>query len=293
VELQPQLHGDTQNVSARTWQPVLPEDCTQLSEARLQLHYAAQFAAAAGISFLSPQADDSHTNLEWFPALAGLFSRWIPAPTQFRLGVTPGDLTLHVVTEGTRTRASYKLHGKTIVDALQWVRDEIAQLGVDPSRYSLKRHYEIPDHDVAIGESFDASDRVHFAQITRWFSNGALIVNSLARTSRNASDVRCWPHHFDIATSIEIASDRTVSVGFEPGDYYYDEPYFYVSMKPEASAVQARMRPLWGKGTWHTDEWIGAVLPGSRLGSGSMQEEQVREFVDSAVSACRGLSIQS
>jgi hypothetical protein len=293
MELQPQLHGDAQNVSARAWQAVLPEDCTQLAESRLQIHYAAQFAAAAGISYLSPQADDSHTNLEWFPALGGLFSRWIPAPTQFRLGLTPADLTLHIVTEGTRTRGSYKLHGRTIVDALQWVRDEIAELGADPTRYSLKRHYEIPDHDVAIGESFDASDRTHFAQLTRWFSNGALILNSIARATRNTSDVRCWPHHFDIATAIVLSDDRSIGVGFEPGDHYYDEPYFYVKMTPQPSAAGARMRPLWGKGTWHTDHWIGAVLPGSRLGSASTQEEQVREFVDSAISACRGLSLIS
>jgi hypothetical protein len=38
---------------------------------------------------------------------------------------------------------------------------------------------------------------------------------------------------------------------------------------------------------------MGAVLTGSRLESASKQEWQVREFLDSAVSACRALATQS
>jgi hypothetical protein len=50
---------------------------------------------------------------------------------------------------------------------------------------------------------------------------------------------------------------------------------------------------LWGEGRWHTNEWVGAVLTGSRLGPASSQERQVREFIDSAVAACRALLTQS
>jgi hypothetical protein len=64
-------------------------------------------------------------------------------------------------------------------------------------------------------------------------------------------------------------------------------------MSPHPSAAQARSRPLWGRGTWHTRDWMGAVLTGSRLEGASKQEWQVREFIDSAVSACRALATQS
>jgi hypothetical protein len=48
---------------------------------------------------------------------------------------------------------------------------------------------------------------------------------------------------------------------------------------------------LAGGGTWHTHEWIGAVLPGSHLtGDAARQRAQVREFLESAVSACRRLA---
>src|ERR1700694_196856 len=52
VELIPHEARETRRPSPKTWQPVRPEEATKLTDARLQLHHAAQFAAAAGISFL-------------------------------------------------------------------------------------------------------------------------------------------------------------------------------------------------------------------------------------------------
>jgi hypothetical protein len=292
VELQPQ-ETRTRSSTTRAWQPVRPEESTHLSDTRLQLHHAAQFGTAAGISFLEHRPDDSHTNLEWVPSLAGLVSRVIPAGKGFRIGVRPADLTLLIVTEKDQPIARYKLHGRTIVEATQWIREQLAPLGVDPARYTLKRDYEIPAHPVAMGDSFDASERAQFEELAKWFSNGASILGSLARSIHDASEVRCWPHDFDIATLIPVAHERTIGVGLEPGDGSYDEPYFYVNMRPYPSPAQVRSRPLWGRGIWHTGEWTGAVLTGSRLEGASLQEWQVREFIDSAVSACRALATLS
>lgn len=286
MELQPR-ETHARSSTNRAWQPVRPEESTHLSESRLQLHHAVQFASAAGISFLEPQADDSHTNLEWVPSLAGLFSRVIPARTAFRIGVRPVDLTLLIVTENDQAIARYRLHGRTILEATAWIRSHITPLGIDAGRYTLKRNYEIPGHPVAMGDSFDASEKPSFEQLSKWFANGASILTSFVRSIHDASEVRCWPHHFDLATRIRVGSRRAIGVGLEPGDHHYDEPYFYVNMSPQPSAAQARTRPLWGRGTWHTRQWVGAVLPGSKLEGASAQERQVREFVDSAVSACR------
>ena len=47
---------------------------------------------------------------------------------------------------------------------------------------------------------------------------------------------------------------------------------------------------LAGGGRWHTQEWIGAVLPGSYVtGDAAAQEAQVRAFLDSALEVCRAL----
>jgi hypothetical protein len=293
VELVPQGAAEARRSPARTWQAVRPEDAGKLSDSRLQLHHAAMFGSAAGSSFLEPRPDDSHTSLEWVNALSGLFSRIIPASKPFRIGVRPSNLALLVVDEDDQQIAEYKLHGRTITDTTDWIRSQIKSLGADAARYTLHRNYEIPRHDVGIGESFDASAKDRFKELSRWFGNAASVLGSLAKRTRGASEVRCWPHHFDLATLVKVASNRTVGIGLEPGDDYYDEPYFYVNMTPEPPASRVQSRPLWGNGKWHTREWVGAVLPGSRLGAASAQERQVREFLDSAVSAARSLMRQS
>ena len=289
MELSSHKARDPQRTSVKTWQPIRPEESIRLSDARLQFHHAAQFAASAGISFLPHRSDDSHTNLEWVPALAGLFSRVIPAKKSFRIGVRPVKLALLIVTKDNKPIAEYKLHGRTITDATEWIRSQIKSLGADATRYTLRRPYEILPHSVAIGESFDASEPARFEELAKWFGNAAALLESVARSALVASGVRCFPHHFDIATVIEVAPGRTIGVGLEPGDEYYDEPYFYVRMRPQPAASRTRSRPLWGSGTWHTDEWVGAVLPGSRFGAAASQERQIREFLDSAISASRAL----
>ena len=92
-----------------------------------------------------------------------------------------------------------------------------------------------------------------------------------------------------MGTLIPVGADRSIGVGLEPGDKYYDEPYFYVNMNPQPSVPAAQSRPLSGEGSWHVNEWVGAVLPGSRLGPVSSQRVQVGEFLDSAISAARQL----
>lgn len=289
MELVPHTTHKTRRPSVRMWQPVRPEEAARLTDSRLQLHHAAQFGAAAGISFLPHLPDDSHTSLEWVPALSGLFSQVIPARTAFRVGVKPVKLGLLIVSADNRPLAEYHLHGRTITEAKDWVRSQIKLLGADGSRYTLNRHYEIPRHDVAIGESFDASEPSRFEELAKWLGNGAAMLGSLTRSAMRAREVRCWPHRFDIGTVVEVVPGRSIGVGLEPGDQYYDEPYFYVNMNPQPPASRIQSRPLWGNGEWHTKDWVGAVLCGSRLGAASSQERQTREFLDSAIVASLAL----
>ncbi|HEX9309410.1 MAG TPA: hypothetical protein VF887_01245 [Gemmatimonadaceae bacterium] len=289
VELTPQPTTTVRRPGTKAWQSIQPDLATRLTDQRLQLHYAAQFATAAGISFLPHEQDDSHTNLEWLPEFSGLFSRLIPAKKPFRIGVRPIELALLIVPEPRTTIAECKLNRCTIADTLDWIRPQIASQGADPNRYTLERHYELPFHPVASGGAFDSSERSRFEELSKWLSNGAIVLSELARSISGASEVRCWPHHFDMGTLIPVGADRSIGVGLEPGDKYYDEPYFYVNMNPQPSVPAAQSRPLSGEGSWHVNEWVGAVLPGSRLGPASSQRVQVGEFLDSAISVARQL----
>ena len=266
------------------WAPVDPSLATSLADARRQLHHAVQFATAMGISYLPHSADDSHTTLEWLPAHGALASPAVPSPAApIRLAVRVMDLAL-LVLSGERVTASYTLTGRTIEQATAWLRQELAQVGVDADTYTLARHYDIPPHPVESGEPFSA-DAARLEQLQRWMGNASSALEA-TRAANNGEAVRCWPHHFDIATLVAVRPGVTLGVGLEPGDGYYDEPYFYVNAHPEPS-LDALTDSLEGGGRWHTREWIGAVLPGSLLSQDAgQQESQVRAFLDSAVRAC-------
>ncbi len=259
-----------------------------LTDARLQLHHAAQLATATGISFLPAQPDDSHTNLEWMEGLRALAAHVIPAPQPFRVVVQPADLSLSIVGEDDQIVASTLLNGLTIDDADNWLRVRIGERGADADRFTLKRHYEIPPHPVDDGATFDTKNAAAFAQLDAWYFAANRALEHVRSSVTGASEIRCWPHHFDIATLIDVGGGRTIGVGMEPGDQYYDEPYFYVNLTPQPTADAAKVS-LGGGGTWHTNEWIGAVLPGSRLTTDESPKEQVHAFLDSAIMACREL----
>lgn len=269
----------------RAWRPVEPARAKQLTDARLELHHAAQLVAGFGISYLEKRPDDSHTNMEWMPALDALASN--PAgPQLVRIALRPRDLTLLAVGANVQL-GSFGLHARTMTDAAAWIRRTVTQYGFAPDAYTLAKHYTIPSHAVAEGRIFDARGAADFAQLDHWFSNASMLLDRIASAGPSATPVRCWPHHFDIATLLELPNGASVGVGLEPGDQYYDEPYWYVNMYPSPSVTVERP-PLDGGGIWHTREWLGAVLPASRVDNAT-QEEQCALFLKSAIAACRQL----
>src|ERR1700738_1527040 len=81
------------------------------------------------------------------------------------------------------------------------------------------------------------------------------------------SSVRCWPHHFDLSTLTTLpvrAAETTghVGVGLSPGDEYYNEPYFYISVYPDPDSAMLPGLPKFGH--WHTHEFTAAVMPARR-----------------------------
>ena len=81
-----------------------------------------------------------------------------------------------------------------------------------------------------------------------------------------APTVRCWPHHFDLATLFALeAGDpetaRSVGVGLSPGDGSYAEPYFYCTPWPAPENLPEPPGPL----HWHTQGFTSLVCPASRV----------------------------
>ena len=262
---------------------------TALTDARLQSHYAAQIVVSAAISYVAARPDDSHTALTWIAPLRALATEPISAARQLRVAVRLEDLTLHVIGEKESEPRSFPLPGHTMADGHAWLGEVLAQAGLDPGRFTQRKHYTIPPHPVASGAVFSVGVGAELRELADYWSNAAGLITALAQTVDGAGPVRTWPHHFDIATLIQLpgAGRRTIGVGQSPGDDSYAEPYWYVGPYPYPPV--AALPPLAGSGHWHTEGWVGAALPASDYVSASDQRSHVTIFIDSAVAACRTL----
>lgn len=278
-----------------TWKTlgaIAPKD---LVDARLQLHQAAQVVASAGVTFLEPQPDDSHPNLGWVDSLGALMGRSIPG-AEAQVGLRVADLTLLLVDARGDVSEEFALDGETLEDAYVWLADATARAGVASPSGGVKRAaYEIPIHPTAAGAAFMITPRAAYAELADWFANAHAALVELVARMPGGSDVRCWPHHFDLGALSVVATDsdgglaKSIGVGLSPGDEGYAEPYWYVSPwpYPEPSALPA----LEHGGHWHTEAHTSAILTGSDLvaGAPSSQSELARTFLDAAVQASRSV----
>jgi hypothetical protein len=279
------------------WMHVGSRAPTELVDARLQLHWAVQLVSAVGSTLLPAAADDSHTNLEWLAESALFAGRITPDAPRCRAALRPYDLRLCVVNERRAVMAQQALPGMTFSQGMVWLEQEIAAFRQQPLAKPLRRpELALPDHPVARGAAFSITDAEACAEIGRWYANADSVLRGLAERRRNAFPVRCWPHHFDIATVVTLAGSRdgeaarTIGIGMSPGDASYAEPYWYVTPWPYPD--EPRLPPLDGDGEWHRQQWLGAVLTGSKIVAQRSAEAQaglVNAFLGSAVDACRTL----
>jgi hypothetical protein len=278
------------------WRPLRGVEQARLGEARLQARYAVQWLACTARAFVSPRADDGHTNMDWDDALDGFVTHLLKGDA--RLGLRITDLTLELLGGQLRSGKgaggrSFPLHGRCDAHARQWLGEELDALNLDARAIDAPSPYAIPAHAIAKGAAYDTSG-LHdaLAEFAAWFANAHHSLDGLAQrmVARNfrCSPVRCWPHHFDIATLISFDAGlaehaRSVNAGLSPGDEHYDEPYFYVSPYPCPDA--GALPPLRQPGHWHVHGFTAAIAPGSRILAATNPRAAAKTFLNDAVEA--------
>lgn len=280
---------------AQDWDDLGTVAPTTLGEARLQAHHAIQWATRAARANLTPMPDDSQTNLGWDRGNAALVSHDLPVRSDepLRVGLQIATMTL-IVLRGATVAEQFALDGRRHAEAGTWLDQLAAGAGLAlPGGESLP--YAIPAHAVGNGAAYaTAAHRAEFAALARWFAVAddvlGVIRDSLPHGA--ASPVRCWPHHFDIATLWTLGDGDaetapSVGIGMCPGDGYYPQPYFYVSPWPRPTPE--KLPPLPALGRWHTTDFIGAILTGDAIVAMTDRRAGMRQFLDAAVAAARDL----
>jgi hypothetical protein len=283
------------------WKILGSVDAQHLVNARLQLHWASQVASAVGKQLLPPRPDVSQQSFEWIDRAGALAQDPVTAARPFRSALKLAELTLSLLDAAGAAIAELPLSGRTVDEAYDWLTGEVEKLLGRALAAPLERPGPppaMPGHPVGTGRRFALADSGPFAEVARWFADADRLLREVQAANPGASPVRCWPHHFDLATLIQLDAPaagtadpetaRAIGAGLSPGDASRPQPYFYVTPWPyPKSPVVSELPALTGGGTWNTEGWLGVVLDAAAIVGTRDQETQTREFLTSAVAACR------
>ncbi len=272
---------------------------TALADTSLELHWAVQLIGAVPLALLPPESDARHANLGWLASAATFVTRPVGRAQPARFGLRVPDFSLVVLDADGATTEELALSGQTLDDGYAWIARAMEHSGegkTDPGMLQRPGD-DFPQHTVGSGAPFTGGAAEARCELAHWYDNALLVLSEVAQLESGASEVRTWPHHFDMATLITLESAdapesmRSVGVGLSPGDSSYTEPYLYVTPWPYPE--DATLSPLSGQGLWHTEGWTGAVLTGTRLVEGadeSIQARRARSFLATAIPAARRLA---
>ena len=264
-----------------------------LGAARDTAHRAIQHLTRAARANLSPAPDDSHSNLEWIPEHRALVSQPIASPRgPLRIGLSIVGFELFVQNAGAHeTLGQLDGHSDEAVAGL--LDQRLAEDGLVPSAV-IALPYELPPAVAAI-DSYDLAPlKESTSVLAAWYDLAASALENIAKANRHIapgpSPVRCWPHHFDIATYLSLEEGdfeaaRGIGIGMSPGDESYGEPYFYVNPWPHLDPAALPKAPA--PGHWHTDGFVGAIATASEITSVAKIQAGLAAFLESAVSAGR------
>jgi hypothetical protein len=270
--------------------PQLPDN--GLADTRLQAHWAAQIVASVGYTFVAPVPDWAHVSLSFEN---GRLRGQSATDLGFFAALDLSRLTIGLLDgDSNQIIHELQLEGKTLNDGYAWLSSRISSLHPERDFELVRPDHELPTHPVGSGTVFDTVQSSDFKTLSALYDNSNDAIKSVIESESGASPVRCWPHHFDLASLISLDSSagaenaRSIGVGFSPGDGSYDHPYWYVTPWPYPS--QERLRTLESAGLWHTEGWTGAVLASgtvTSVTSATEQEALVHDFLKDAISASR------
>lgn len=275
------------------WGRIGAVEPSSLADPALQLHWAAQLVAAAGQTFAEPRPDDSHRAMSWSDTHSALVGAAFAGPYPFRVALRPLDLTLLLIDRTDQTLGALPLGGRPRSEGYDWLALAMATyLGGAPPHIE-RPEYDVPTHPVERDDPFRVADQA-LAVLDSLYRGAAELLAEVAEGRSGASEVRCWPHHFDIATVIAVGdTDQTIGAGLAPMGGGYGSWYWYVTPRPYPEA--ASLPELAGPGAWHTKGWTGAVLPGNVVTGEPRRRRRrlVRAFLSDAIEAAgRALTLE-
>ncbi|MEM8894821.1 MAG: hypothetical protein AAGC88_09600 [Bacteroidota bacterium] len=271
------------------WQTLTLTDFKKLEDAKNQFHLGVQNVAAVGRKFLEQDKSDSKATLVWIPEYQRLAGQWIDGNIKFRSSIGFTDFAVHLVDEHVNSISSFELNEMSHPKVMVWLEEQIAHFGLDTSQLVLNLPYDLPESLNSVGKPFSIEDTELAKELGKYFHNGHLIANEV-KEAYKSTDVKCWPHHFDISTQITVnntgnpETSSYVNVGLSPGDEEFDEPYFFAAPWPYPPTNELTTL---AHGKWVDEHWVGAIFPATELVEKEDQYKSVRRFMSETFAVLR------
>ncbi|MGI9543516.1 MAG: DUF5996 family protein [Cyclobacteriaceae bacterium] len=284
-------------MEATNWYHLNVEEFQTIAKVRDELHQALQLVGMVSRSFLPPDPSDVHATSQWLNQSQSLAGNLVTGNHQLRMALRIVDTSLLFLDANEQVIDQFPLANEYYSDVVQWVSSKLADEGFDISKFNQHLPYQIPAYDQ--NRSFTAFQDHILSEFSGYFKNAHNLLGEI-RSEYQSSTIVCWPHHFDIATLITLKPDpdpekaKTIGLGLSPGDSYYDLPYFYLNTWPYLTKEQIQNETWSSAGTWHTKDWIGAVLPADKIitwESGEQQYAKVKMFLNEGVEMLQKLLV--
>lgn len=220
-----------------------------------QTHLAAQYLAAAGISFLTKKPDDSHTNLG-FIAERGELETHALSENNDKLILNYNTFSLEW--KSNSERIVFNLDGATHSEVLQWL-SAISKKQLNKA-YGYNLHYDLP---YAIDEDakFSLSDATKLKELMHLRILAQFIVEKINQYYKLDTSIRIWPHHYDTGLYDSVpGTDISVGLGLAIPDSICDEHYLYITGYKNGKAIDPSGFDKLTKGEWKSGDFKGAIL---------------------------------
>lgn len=230
----------------------------------IQILLASQYLAAAGISFLPKEADDSHTNLG-FNAEGGYLETHPLSSNDDKLILNYKSFSLEW--KSKEQSKVFKLDGATHKEVVTWI-SETSKAALH-KEYVYDFHYELA-YAIEDTSTFKLEDTAALEELEALRVLAQHVLEQInAEYSLNTS-IRVWPHHFDSGIYSEIPnSDLTVGLGLAIPDSLCKDHYLYITGYKNGNAMETKGLEALTQGTWVSEGFKGGILTTKDLSEAS------------------------
>jgi hypothetical protein len=270
------------------WKKINGVDMDDLRSARKSLHIVVQLVSLLPRNLLPHDPTDGTASLEWNKSNKSLesinVSNEVGLPV--RVGLSFKKFELYIGGSGGII-AALEMRGKTALEAFEWLKTELGKLDFNSDKLTLNLPYELAEFDTSKTLEIKTKSNKEY---TRLYGNTFRVLKKLIPSWENAFEIRCWPHHFDLARIIPLETDaegestKSIGIGLSPGDETIDEPYLYINVWPQLEWELLNKHPL-PSGHWNKTSWSGAIFTYTELIAMPDQGKSFERFIKTAISA--------